>query len=683
MNNLDAATQSPLDIGTALGSGRYILQSKLSDAPPAWTALDDFEDRPVVLRFLPPEIQQDPRAVEELRRQVELCRELDHPHIARALELVTEMDEPAFLVLERVEGRTLAALQQEQPGKIFTWQWLEPRVIQICQALQYAHGRGVVHGAIQPENILINRVGNPMLIHHAVSGVLANPLHSGLTNQQALVYLSPQILQGLPPQASDDIYSLAITLYRALSGTTPFYGGELLSQIRNAAPTPLEARLNELRILNPVPLAVSRFMLSALSKNPEVRPQDLSALTHSHPIPAPTPIQSAPARPAPSAQPVQPQPIAAQPVPAQPVTAPAAAAPSLKLAKHTAPASLHVEPAKGLEPANPAQRMQKALKKDSRRRILAVAGIAALLLVAGAVVWFLKDKVKVVAEAKERPIQTSIAALTSQPKAPVEKVPASSKSAVQSRLPLPTAQVLPTVEQKPGDADKGFETVFNGRDLAGWTGDSKYWSVKDGAIVGMLRSDVPLKMHTYLVLDRGTMADFEFRFSFRNIAFQHNSQPNAGVQYRAIKSGNSGLRGYQFDIVRDVKDLGAIMDDQARRRLAGLGTRAVATMEDGKDVVNASAEVTPANVITEAWRKDDWNEGVIIARGNRLVHKLNGRIVAELTDEHPAKSHKSGLLALELYGRNTNNPALFIQFKDLRLKRLDGTSGAQVASRAN
>jgi hypothetical protein len=63
---------------------------------------------------------------------------------------------------------------------------------------------------------------------------------------------------------------------------------------------------------------------------------------------------------------------------------------------------------------------------------------------------------------------------------------------------------------------------------------------------------------------------------------------------------------------------------------------------------------------------------VIIAKGNRLTHYINGLLVADVTDESRSKRHTNGAIALELYTRNTNNGATFLQFSDLKIKRLEG-----------
>jgi hypothetical protein len=80
-------------------------------------------------------------------------------------------------------------------------------------------------------------------------------------------------------------------------------------------------------------------------------------------------------------------------------------------------------------------------------------------------------------------------------------------------------------------------------------------------------------------------------------------------------------------------------------------------------------------------RPEDWNTGVIVARGNHLTHYINGEVSADLVDENVKRIHKSGMLALEVYARNTNNSATFLQFRDIKFKRLEKSSTMLSASR--
>src|SRR3954464_12795450 len=90
-------------------------------------------------------------------------------------------------------------------------------------------------------------------------------------------------------------------------------------------------------------------------------------------------------------------------------------------------------------------------------------------------------------------------------------------------------------------AEEGFTELFNGKDLAGWSGDEKLWSVKDGCIVGETTAENPIKNNTFLIY-KEPVDNFELRLSFKISA--HNS----GVQYRSKDLGDHVCSGYQADI---------------------------------------------------------------------------------------------------------------------------------------
>src|SRR5690242_17294768 len=81
--------------------------------------------------------------------------------------------------------------------------------------------------------------------------------------------------------------------------------------------------------------------------------------------------------------------------------------------------------------------------------------------------------------------------------------------------------------------EKGFKSIFNGKDLAGWDGDLKLWSVKDGAITGQTTAENPARHNTFLIWTKGSLADFELRFSYKIVANNNKSFGDSGVQYRS------------------------------------------------------------------------------------------------------------------------------------------------------
>jgi hypothetical protein len=643
-----------VSIGDML-AGRYSLQSPLEERPTLWQAHDEIEDRPVLLCFLSPELQVDPRAIEELRKQVELCRELDHPCLAGARELMIEPDAPAFLVLDDADGRTLASLQREQPQGVFTWEWLQPRVKQLGEGLQFAHEHRVTHGGVHPENILINRLGDARLLLGGVSTVLSHPLYSGTASQERLGYFSPQLLEGKPPAASDDVYALGVVVYQALSGTTPFYGGDLLSQIHNLPPASLEARLQELGIANPVPPAVGRFILAALSRNPDVRPADARVLGN----------LASPAAPLP------PSALGAAGTPLSSRDAPASAPEEVVLPEPMAEGATESVTSGAQEGLEEVRRMRAAIQRDRRRRLTVGALVLGVVLTAAGVGFLPAVKQRLFPRKTHTAVQTLPVPL------PGSGAAVSGKPQVSRTVaaPAPAAPSQPeTSAPPPADPEQGFAPLFNGRDLTGWSGDTRHWLVREGMIVGRALPDDPPQTRFSLVSDQSAPDDFEIRFSFRCLAYKNNENPNGGVEYRATRLDSSRMKGYRYDIVRDPSGVGAMMDDHGRALLASHGDKVVADAAGGKDVLKPAGTATASNLVAAAFQREDWNEGVITARGNHLVHQLNGQVVADVVDENREKAPRGGLIALEIDLRHASNPATFIMFKDIRLTKLSSGS---------
>jgi hypothetical protein len=183
--------------------------------------------------------------------------------------------------------------------------------------------------------------------------------------------------------------------------------------------------------------------------------------------------------------------------------------------------------------------------------------------------------------------------------------------------------------------------------------------VEGGAITGRTTADRPLKKNTFLIWRAATPADFELRLSYKITG------GNSGVQYRSKDLGDHVVAGYQADIDGGEPDRysGILYEERGRGILAERGQRVVLD-EAGKKTVEAlpgdSAERAAAI------KRGDWNEYVIVARGNHLVQKINGVTTVDVTDRDTAKAAREGVLALQIHA----GPPMTVQFKDIRLTEL-------------
>jgi hypothetical protein len=213
-----------------------------------------------------------------------------------------------------------------------------------------------------------------------------------------------------------------------------------------------------------------------------------------------------------------------------------------------------------------------------------------------------------------------------------------------------------------GAADgKGeFKELFNGKDLSGWEGDERFWSVKDGAITGQTTAEQKAKHNTFLVYKGGTVKDFELHLKFK--LGNHNS----GVQYRAKALPDHVVTGYQADIAdgNPNRYTGILYEEKGRGIIAERGQRVTIDAAGKKEVESIGDRAE----LGKAIKADDWNDYVIVAKGNHLTHTINGTLMVDVTDDEEGKAAREGILALQIH----QGPPMVAQFKDIRLKELKG-----------
>lgn len=223
-------------------------------------------------------------------------------------------------------------------------------------------------------------------------------------------------------------------------------------------------------------------------------------------------------------------------------------------------------------------------------------------------------------------------------------------------------------EKAPTESSR-MQSLFNGDDLDGWDGDSRLWSVKDGVIRGETTPDQPAKGNTFLICKAGEFADFELRLSFRCSATN-----NSGIQYRSRHVTDDNVRnawvvrGYQHE-VRNEHDLpnvsGFIYDEGGRRgRICLVGEKTTWT-DEGKQV--EADDLINEKEFQQLFQLDDWNDVVIVAKGNRIKHYMNGRLILDFTDKTPELALEKGIVALQLHA----GKPMWAEFRDVRIKKID------------
>lgn len=213
----------------------------------------------------------------------------------------------------------------------------------------------------------------------------------------------------------------------------------------------------------------------------------------------------------------------------------------------------------------------------------------------------------------------------------------------------------------------GFETIdlFNGRDLTGWKGDPRFWSVEDHAITGRSTAENPVPHNTFLVWQGGEVRDFVLHFQCRIKPGDARGFGNSGVQYRSrlLDPKEFVMGGYQADMEVGPRYTGILYEERGRGILAQRGQKVRIHADGRREVVGSLGR---SEEIQAVIRPGDWNDYTIIVRGNRLAHLINGRLAVAVLDEQTEKGASHGLLGLQLHA----GPPMEVQFRNLRLTRL-------------
>ncbi len=185
---------------------------------------DDSFAKDVAIKLVEPGMRS-PELLQRFRAERQILARLEHPHIARLLDGGTATDGTPYLVMEFVQGRPLLADADERRLDLAARLRL---FLAICEAVQFAHERLVVHRDLKSDNVLVAGDGAPRLLDFGIARVLSAdgaagestqtlPLHRRLTPD----YASPEQIRGEPAAVASDVYSLGVIFYELLAGTRP------------------------------------------------------------------------------------------------------------------------------------------------------------------------------------------------------------------------------------------------------------------------------------------------------------------------------------------------------------------------------------------------------------------------------------------------------------------------------
>ena len=207
-------------------------------------------------------------------------------------------------------------------------------------------------------------------------------------------------------------------------------------------------------------------------------------------------------------------------------------------------------------------------------------------------------------------------------------------------------------------------SLFDGQSLANWDGDSRFWRVENGCIVGESTETNPCAATTYLLWRGGEVANFELSFEYRIVG------GNSGVQFRGDDRGGWQVAGFQADIEDGPNWTGCLYEQD--------GAGVVATRGENVTLDGAGARkerFADANELLASVRKQDWNRYVIRARGEQVELEVNGRVTAKVTDLR-ATRRLGGKLALQLHA----GPPMRVEYRGLQLEKLPDSVPAPVVA---
>src|SRR5215204_1403474 len=261
-----------LESGTRLGPYEVISSLGAGGMGEVYRARDTRLGRHVAVKVLPAGASGDTATLQRFHREARVISALSHPHICPLFD-IGEQDGRAFLVMECLEGETLAsALRRRGPPLDHCMRI----AAQIADGLAHAHAANIIHRDLKPGNVMVLLDGSVKILDFGLARQTAAPLDATVANltqtgetSGTLAYMSPEQTTGGWIDHRSDLFSFGVMIYEMLAGQRPFEGPTaftVMQQVVSHHPPPLDTCAHD------VPPPVARFVERMMAKSPDARP---------------------------------------------------------------------------------------------------------------------------------------------------------------------------------------------------------------------------------------------------------------------------------------------------------------------------------------------------------------------------------------------------------------------------